>query len=220
MPYNVAMSLAEVLTQPDDVPLDRFGVRIAIIRAEKGWNYAQAEAATGVPGQNWRPCERSTYRRASRPCGRASSLSSWPFPGRWRFVMRKTLLLVGLVLGCLGVMAPSCQPTEPAMTITAAPDAAYACSDNAYLEGTVAPFAATKKVILQRTVSGKWVDWSWRSGNFDPTQGQVSATVEQWGEGRFLMNWWVPNSTTTLHLRVRSEGGGYVSNGFYVKPVC
>jgi transcriptional regulator with XRE-family HTH domain len=43
----------------DRIPVDRFGVRIAIIRAEKGWNYEQAGAACGVDAQSWRLWERT-----------------------------------------------------------------------------------------------------------------------------------------------------------------
>src|SRR5438046_601958 len=41
------------------VPHDSFRNRIAVIRAEKGWNYEQAELATGVKAENWRLWEKN-----------------------------------------------------------------------------------------------------------------------------------------------------------------
>lgn len=132
------------------------------------------------------------------------------------------LLGLGLTFGVLGLIAPSCQPAEPAMAITATPDDAKpACSDNAYITGEVDPAGATSKVVLQRTEGGKWVDWRWRSRDSDSTLGQVGATVQQRGDvGIFELPYLVPGSKSTLHLRVRSSGGGFVSKGFYVTPVC
>lgn len=136
--------------------------------------------------------------------------------------MRKFLAMAVLAVGCLGVMAPSCQPAETAMTITAKPSATRPeCGGNEDVTGIVTPKAATSKVVLQRTVGGKWVDWKWREGNYDTTDGVLSATLLP-GSGdsaSYTVLFWA-NSTSTLHLRVRSSGGGYVSPGFYVTPKC
>lgn len=43
----------------DRIPVDRFGIRLAIIRADKGWNYEDAERETGIKAQNWRLWERT-----------------------------------------------------------------------------------------------------------------------------------------------------------------
>lgn len=136
--------------------------------------------------------------------------------------MRKFLVLTALAVGCLGVMAPSCQPAETAMAITAKPNLTKPeCGGNEYISGVVTPNGATSKVVLQRTVGGKWVDWKWREGNWDTTDGVLSATPISHGDGTayYNMNYWA-NSTSTIHLRVRSNGGGYVSPGFYVTPKC
>ncbi len=40
------------------VPEDSFPIRLAIVRAEMGWNYAAAEKATGIGGETWRLWEK------------------------------------------------------------------------------------------------------------------------------------------------------------------
>lgn len=40
------------------VPADSFRIRLAIVRTEMGWNYDQAEAATGVGSESWRTWEK------------------------------------------------------------------------------------------------------------------------------------------------------------------
>lgn len=40
------------------VPTDTFAVRIAIVRAEMGWNYDQAAKATGIGSETWRLWEK------------------------------------------------------------------------------------------------------------------------------------------------------------------
>lgn len=40
------------------VPTDSFRVRLAIVRAEMGWNYEEAQAATGVGKESWRLWEK------------------------------------------------------------------------------------------------------------------------------------------------------------------
>lgn len=41
------------------IPYDSFGVRIAIVRAVKGWNITQAGEACGIKPENWRLWEKT-----------------------------------------------------------------------------------------------------------------------------------------------------------------
>lgn len=45
-------------TEQRRVPADSFRIRLAIVRAEMGWNYDQAETATGISSENWRLWEK------------------------------------------------------------------------------------------------------------------------------------------------------------------
>ena len=40
------------------IPADSFRIRLAIVRTEMGWNYDQAEAATGIGSESWRQWEK------------------------------------------------------------------------------------------------------------------------------------------------------------------
>lgn len=40
------------------IPADTFRIRLAIVRAEQGWNYDQAQAATGISSESWRLWEK------------------------------------------------------------------------------------------------------------------------------------------------------------------
>ena len=119
----------------------------------------------------------------------------------------------------LVVVGAACQPTEPAMTITAKPMQPACYNDG--LEGTVTPIDATSKVVLQRTVNGKWVDWKWYIGTSGESPHIISAPVSSWDEGAYWPQYadetasGVPLSGT-IHIRVRSEGGTRFSNGIYV----
>lgn len=42
-----------------NVPEDRFGIRIAIVRAARGWNITQAGEACGIKPENWRLWEKT-----------------------------------------------------------------------------------------------------------------------------------------------------------------
>lgn len=44
------------------VPRDTFPVRLAVVRAEMGWNYDQAAAATGINSETWRLWEKGKRR--------------------------------------------------------------------------------------------------------------------------------------------------------------
>lgn len=43
------------------IPADRFGVRLAVVRAEMGWNLDEAQRATGVSSESWRLWERGRH---------------------------------------------------------------------------------------------------------------------------------------------------------------
>ena len=62
------------------VPRDTFPIRLAMVRAEMGWNYDQAERATGINSETWRLWEKGKRRctdieAASRQVSRATGFS-------------------------------------------------------------------------------------------------------------------------------------------------
>lgn len=66
--YSVPMSTTQSVS-PDEaeqahpgIPLDSFRVRIAAIRAERGWNVSQAAMACGLSVENWRKWEKNGRR--------------------------------------------------------------------------------------------------------------------------------------------------------------
>lgn len=127
--------------------------------------------------------------------------------------MKKILLAAAALL--LVVAATGC---EPSATITAKPDdTTPVCTSSDWIRGKVTPATATPRVALQRTVGGKWVDWKWYATT-SSSGGQQIVWAKVSGSGSYAMSYRIPASTTTLHLRVRSEGGGAVSPGFYVTP--
>lgn len=115
--------------------------------------------------------------------------------------MRRALLVVAVVFGL--VLATGC---EPEMTITASTDTAVGCGQYSDVTGKVTPASATAKVFLQRTVGGKWRDYTNPS---DPKKAKVSAVVGS--NGKYSIAYEVPESAGTYHLRVRSSGSGTVS---------
>lgn len=44
------------------IPADTFRLRLAMVRTEMGWNYEQAQAATGIGAESWRTWEKGTRR--------------------------------------------------------------------------------------------------------------------------------------------------------------
>lgn len=52
------------------VPRDTFPIRLAIVRAEMGWNYDQAETATGISSESWR-----TWEKGKRRCANVEGIS-------------------------------------------------------------------------------------------------------------------------------------------------
>lgn len=90
------MALAEVEALPtdDDVPVDAFRVRIAIVRAERGWNYTEAGEACNVDGESWRRWEKTGRRPRDYEdvCGKISQgahyskrwlMAGGPLRSRW-----------------------------------------------------------------------------------------------------------------------------------------
>lgn len=130
--------------------------------------------------------------------------------------MRRILALVLVAMALL--VASGCQPTEPAMTITA-----KQIKCNHLIEGHVTPFDATSQVTLQRTVNGKWVDWKWYHES-DSTQTYATSGVSDSSVdlGYYVVNFSAEYPYTykplpgPLHMRVRSKGGTTFSNGVYV----
>lgn len=55
-------------TSDGKIPADTFAVRLAIVRTVKGWNYDQAETATGIGSESWRTWEKG-LRRCSDQIG-------------------------------------------------------------------------------------------------------------------------------------------------------
>lgn len=65
------------------VPVDTFRVRLAIVRTLMGWNYEEAQGATGVPAENWRLWEKG-LRRCSDVTGVASAIAHvTPYSKTW-----------------------------------------------------------------------------------------------------------------------------------------
>lgn len=128
--------------------------------------------------------------------------------------MKRIAATAALVLMAL-VATTGC---EPKMTITASLDAGSrpGCGQVASVFGSVNPPAATKRVVLQRTQGGKWVDWKWISGTTGEAPHVLSAVPEP--DGKYRIGLAVPSTTSAIHLRVRSDGGVGVSAGFYVTP--
>jgi hypothetical protein len=53
------MALSDAAPRTGEIPVDRFGVRIAIIRAMRGWNYTEAGQACDIRAENWRLWEKT-----------------------------------------------------------------------------------------------------------------------------------------------------------------
>lgn len=126
--------------------------------------------------------------------------------------MRRVWMAAAAVL-CI-VAATGCEPA-PTATITAkAPSKGY-CGTTVTVTGTVTPASATPRVVLQRTVKGKWVDWMWILGDTGEQPHRMYGTVTN---GKYEIPFYMPISKNVLHLRVRSNGGSVVSNGVYITP--
>lgn len=112
----------------------------------------------------------------------------------------------------------ACEPATPTATIWAkAQEAKPACNTQSYITGNVKPAGATPKVILQRTVDGKWVDWMWKTQQTGSRIRILFGNVQS--DGTYRIGFTVPGTEgATYHLRVRSEGGSVASNDVYVTP--
>lgn len=114
----------------------------------------------------------------------------------------------------------ACQPvtpTEPAMAITAKADAYPIAATTSHVAGKVTPAKATKKVYLQRTVGGQWVDWqACPAGGCDGAPRVPAANVNQ-STGAYSIDYPVQWCGQVLHLRVRSAGSTKTSPGFYTQ---
>lgn len=127
--------------------------------------------------------------------------------------MKKAALLTLLALVAL-VATTGC---EPKMTITAKPiDTRPGCGQIASVYGTVKPAKATTKVVIQRTVGGKWVDWKWVTGDTGDTTPHLLSAVPR-SDGGFEIGFQVPFDPSPIHMRVRSAGGT-ASPAFYMTP--
>lgn len=132
-------------------------------------------------------------------------------------MMRRILGAVAVLVAVVGLMACEPTPPKPTVTITAKPDSTKPyCGGGSWIRGKVTPAAATPQVVLQRTKNGKWEDWVWRISYDSRPPGKIVAKVDS--AGAYKLPYAIPLSTSTLHLRVRSNGGGVTSPGFYVSP--
>lgn len=71
------------LSNAGEIPEDTFAVRIAIVRAMRGWNYVQAAEACDISKENWRLWEKThrsphDYEEVCRKIARGSG-----FDRRW-----------------------------------------------------------------------------------------------------------------------------------------
>jgi hypothetical protein len=65
------------------IPTDSFRIRLAIVRTEMGWNYDQAEAATGIISESWRLWEKG-QRHCSDVIGVSRRIAEvTPFDQTW-----------------------------------------------------------------------------------------------------------------------------------------
>ena len=131
--------------------------------------------------------------------------------------MRRIILASALAIAFLVVGAPSCQPAEPTMTITA--KRTSDCLNQPTVEGVVTPTTATTKVVLQRSSAGKWTDFLWyQTSDTSETRHTITSTVRSRDGGyslSFVDQNWGDKLSGTQKFRVRSNGGGYVSPSVY-----
>lgn len=131
--------------------------------------------------------------------------------------MRRILAITAMAAAVL--IGAACQPTEPAMTISAKPDKNPLAYTTSYVRGKVTPSTATAKVVLQRTVGGKWVDWQScpATGCDGATPPKIPRANVDPATGAYAIAYPVQWCGKILHLRVRSNGGSTTSPGFYTQ---
>lgn len=59
----------------DGVPNDSFAIRLAVVRTMNGWNYHEAQMATGINAETWRLWEKGT-RQCKDITGNARKISA------------------------------------------------------------------------------------------------------------------------------------------------
>lgn len=132
-----------------------------------------------------------------------------------RRLLGATALAIAVVLASSG-----CEPTEPAMTITAASSGQpVSCGQMMSISGTVTPATATAKVALQVYASGKWADVKgWGSYETSHTTETTKRTANvSAATGNYSIPYFVDWYQSTKRLRVRSAGSSAFSHSIYVK---
>lgn len=124
--------------------------------------------------------------------------------------MRKMAVILVAVLALVAVTG-----CEPKSTVTA--DRTESCT-GLQVRGVVTPADATKGVVLQRTVGGKWVDFEWwQTYDSGEPKAPVSSTVNSAG-GYYLnvpRSHWGQTLSGTVHFRVRTNLNGGISPSWY-----
>ena len=131
--------------------------------------------------------------------------------------MRRAILTAAVAFGVLVSMATPASAASLKITLQASPTHPV-CGTGAELVGTATPWNGTSRVMVQRTVNGRWVDWKWYSSSDTDAMLTRLAGVPDDLDGGFFIDYLTPVTKHTLHLRVRSNGGSVVSNGVYVTP--
>jgi len=65
------------------VPVDSFRVRLAIVRALMGWNYEEAQEATGVHAESWRLWEKGARNCSTKTDVAAAIAQVTPYSKEW-----------------------------------------------------------------------------------------------------------------------------------------
>lgn len=110
---------------------------------------------------------------------------------------------------------------EPKSTVTATVGPRDCLNQEMTVTGKVDPPNATKKVVLQRTVGGKWVDFSWYQTGGDSGEVKVVRTAAVNSSGGYyfyvpdVYSWTWERLSGTIHFRVRTEGNGGISPSWY-----
>lgn len=91
--------------QDGRVPADTFPIRLAIVRADMGWNYDQAQTATGINSETWRLWEKGKRHCTTmeRTCRSIAAVTGFSY--EW--------LMVG---GRLAPYSPPDTPIDPGPT--------------------------------------------------------------------------------------------------------
>ena len=74
------------MTQSEEgglVPVDSFRVRLAIVRALMGWNYEEAQEATGINAESWRLWEKGARNCSTKTEVAAVIAQVTPYSKQW-----------------------------------------------------------------------------------------------------------------------------------------